>query len=89
MSTFLKGIVLVLVIVFALSRCNSETRQARSAFVAGCAQNRLSESVCKCAAEKLFEHYGEKALVEMQRNQTMPPDLPGFTLRATAQCVKE
>ncbi len=88
-SNFFKGIAVILGITFALSKCGSETRQARSEFVAGCTQNGLAEVICKCAAEKVFEHYGDKAIVEMQRSQVVPPDLPAFSLRATAKCAKE
>jgi hypothetical protein len=88
-SGVFKAVAAILVVVFALSKCNSETRQARSEFVAGCTQSGLSDGVCKCAVKKVFEHYGDKAIVAMQRSQAVPPDMPSVTVRATAQCAKE
>lgn len=78
----------ILVIAFGLSKCSSEARQARNEFIAGCTQGGSPDDICECAADEVFQHYGDDDIKRMQSNRSLPPDFARTTLRAMAQCVK-
>lgn len=86
MTGVLKLLAVILVAAFALSQCNSESRKARSELVAGCTQGGVSSSICKCVADEMFDHYGDKAMVEMQSSNRVPSDLARVMSHAAAEC---
>ncbi len=88
MTGVLKLLAVILVAAFALSQCNSESRKARSEFVASCTKDGLSSSICKCVADELFDHYGDKAMVEMHNSTDgrVPSDLARVVSHAAAEC---
>lgn len=82
-------LVVALFAVFLLSKCGGTARQTKSELVAGCTQSGVPNRVCKCVADKIFEHYGDDAIEKMSKNQRPPPDLAEVTFRSMEQCAKK
>lgn len=76
----------MVIVVLALSACSSELDKLRSQFVDNCVAGGAPKSSCKCAFDKLQEHYGEQGLLAIEKQSTPPPDLSDRLFVAAGQC---
>lgn len=76
----------MLMVVLALSACSSEFDKLRDKFVDNCVAGGAPKSSCKCAFDKLQEHYGEQGLLAIEKQTIPPSDLSDRLFAAAGQC---
>jgi len=86
MSLRKPALIPMLMVVLALSACSSELDKLRGKFVDNCVAGGASKSSCKCAFDKLQQHYGEQGLLAIEKQSVPPPDLSDRLFAAAGQC---
>ncbi|AMJ57418.1 hypothetical protein AXG53_12780 [Stenotrophomonas sp. KCTC 12332] len=76
----------MVIVVLALSACSSELDKVRGQFVDNCMSSGAPKSNCKCAIDKLQDHYGEQGLVAINRQGYPPSDFAEQLFVAAGQC---
>ena len=76
----------VALITLALCACTSELDKVRGQFIDSCMSGGGSKSNCKCAIDKLQDHYGEEGLVAIDQGGYPPPDFVDQLVAASNQC---
>lgn len=73
-----------------LSGCfgSNEDAKIRGQFVKGCLSSGLDDDTCKCAFDKMEEHYGMEKLRQLdKRPYDIPEDFNQFSLNAMLICA--
>lgn len=86
MSLRKPALIPMLMVVLALSACSSELDKLRGKFVDNCVAGGAPKSSCKCAFDKLQQHYGEQGLLVIEKQSVPPPDLSDRLFAAAGQC---
>ena len=76
----------MVIVVLALSACSSELDKVRGQFIDNCMSSGAPKSNCKCAIDKLQDHYGEQGLVAIKRQGYPPSDFAEQLFVAAGQC---
>lgn len=67
---------------------NNEDAKLRGQFVKGCLTTGLDDDTCKCAFDKMEEHYGIEKLRQLdKRPYDIPADFNQFSLNAMLVCA--
>ena len=70
-----------------LSACGSDLDRVRGQFIDSCMSGGgIKKSECKCAIDKLQDHYGEEGLVAIDQGGYPPPDFVDQLVAASNQC---
>ena len=70
-----------------LSACGSDLDRVRGQFIDSCMSGGgIKKSECKCAIDKLQDHYGEQGLVAINRQGYPPSDFAEQLFVAAGQC---
>ncbi|MEG1682031.1 MAG: hypothetical protein RR326_18165, partial [Stenotrophomonas sp.] len=76
----------VALIPLALCACTSELDKVRGQFIDNCMSSGAPKSNCKCAIDKLQDHYGEQGLVAINKQGRPPSDFFDQLAHAAEQC---
>ena len=76
----------MVIVVLALSACSSELDKVRGQFIDNCMSSGAPKSNCRCAIDKLQDHYGEQGLVAIKRQGYPPSDFAEQLFVAAGQC---
>ncbi len=67
---------------------NNEDAKIRGQFVKGCLTSGLDDDTCKCAFDKMEEHYGMEKLRQLEkRPYDLPADFEQFSLNSMLICA--
>ncbi|WP_313642713.1 hypothetical protein [Stenotrophomonas sp.] len=70
-----------------LSACGSDLDRVRGQFIDSCMSGGgIKKSECKCAIDKLQDHYGEEGLVAIDQGGYPPPDFVDQLVAASNLC---
>lgn len=86
MESSAKKMLTVALIMLGLCACSSELEKVRGQFIDSCMSGGGSKSNCKCAIDKLQEHYGEKGLLAINAQGYPPADFVDQLGIAANQC---
>lgn len=76
-----------LAIAFMLVGCSSDLDKVRGQFISSCMDGGgIKKSECKCAIDRLQEHYGAEGLVAIDQGGYLPPDFVDQLVSASTQC---
>lgn len=77
----------IVIVALLLGACSSDLDKVRGQFIDSCMDGGgIKKSECKCAIDRLQEHYGEEGLVAIDQGGYPPPDFVDQLLSASAQC---
>ena len=86
MGSRIQKMLTVALITLGLCACSSELDKVRGQFIDSCMSGGGSKSNCKCAIDKLQDHYGEQGLVAINRQGHPPSDFAEQLFVAAGQC---
>ena len=86
MGSRIRKMLTVALISLALCACTSELDKVRGQFIDNCMSSGAPKSNCKCAIDKLQDHYGEQGLVAINRQGYPPSDFAEQLFVAAGQC---
>lgn len=82
----LSASLLIPAITLMLGGCTSELDTVRGQFIDSCMSGGAPKSNCKCAVDKLQDHYGEQGLVAINKQGRPPSDFIDQLANAAEQC---
>ncbi|MCI1058782.1 hypothetical protein [Stenotrophomonas maltophilia] len=82
----LSASLLIPAITLMLGGCTSELDKVRGQFIDSCMSSGAPKSNCKCAIDKLQDHYGEQGLVAINKQGRPPSDFFDQLANAAEQC---
>ena len=77
---------LIPAVTLILGGCTSELDKVRGQFIDSCMSSGAPKSNCKCAIDKLQDHYGEQGLMAINRQGRPPSDFLDQLANAAEQC---
>ncbi|PZU30266.1 MAG: hypothetical protein DI584_00020 [Stenotrophomonas sp.] len=86
MESIAKKMLIVALIALGLCACSSELDKVRGQFIDSCMSSGGSKSNCKCAIDKLQDHYGEHGLLLIDEQGYPPADFVDQLGIAANQC---
>ena len=86
MGSRIRKMLTVALIPLALCACTSELDKVRGQFIDNCMSSGAPKSNCKCAIDKLQDHYGEKGLLAIDAQGYPPADFVDQLGIAASQC---
>ena len=86
MGSRIRKMLTIALIPLALCACTSELDKVRGQFIDNCMSSGATKSNCKCAIDKLQDHYGEQGLVAINRQGYPPSDFAEQLFVAAGQC---
>lgn len=86
MGSRIQRMLTVALFPLVLCACTSELDKVRGQFIDNCMSSGAPKSNCKCAIDKLQDHYGEQGLVAINTQGRPPSDFFDQLANAAEQC---